>query len=103
MLRVPLYFSLVLLIVVGVYAGARELDGRAKLRVLDPPLAQASAHYVVHLKFPPERFHLTRMQDSGRLIEVRNTAVYMMDVSPAAISGIAREYWVQSIERWPGR
>ena len=103
MLRVPICFSVALLLVVGVYEGARELDGRAKLRMLDPPLAQASAHYVVQMKFPPERFHLTRMQDSGRLIEVRNTAVYMMDVSPAAITGIAREYWVQAIDRWPGR
>ena len=39
----------------------------------------------MRLKFPPERFHLTRMQDAGRLIEVRSTAVYMMDVSPDAI------------------
>ena len=103
MLRVPIFFSVVLLLVVGVYEGARELDGRAKLRVLGPPLAQAPTHYVVHLKFPPERFHLTRMQDSGRLIEVRNTAVYMMDVSPVAITGIAREYWVQGIDHWAGR
>jgi len=103
MLRVPLYVSVVLLLVVGIYAGARELNAHSKLRTLDPPLAQASGHYVVQLKFAPERFHLTRMQDAGRLIEVRNTAVYMMDVSPAAIIGIAREYWVQSIERWAGR
>jgi hypothetical protein len=103
MLRVPIFFSVALLLVVGVYEGARELDGRAKLRALDPPVAQAPAHYVVHLKFPPERFHLTRMQDSGRLIEVRNTDVYMMDVSPVEIAGIAREYWVRAIDRWPGR
>jgi hypothetical protein len=103
MLRVPIYFSVALLVIVGIYEGARELDGRAKLRKLDPPLAQTPAHYVVHLKFPPERFHMTRMQESGRLIEVRNADVYMMDVSPNAITGIAREYWVQAIDRWPGR
>jgi hypothetical protein len=103
MLRVPLFFTIALLVILGAYEGARELDGRAKLGALDPPLAKTSANYVVRLKFPPERFHLTRMQDAGRLIEVRSTAVYMMDVSPDAITGIAREYWVQGIDRWAGR
>jgi len=27
----------------------------------------------------------------------------MMDVEPAALRDIARQYWVSSIERWSGR
>jgi hypothetical protein len=103
MWRVPLYATAVLLLVVAIYAGAREIDARAKLRTLDPPLDDAPGHYILELNFPPERFHLTRLQNAGRLIEVRNTAVYMMDVRPGAISAIAREYWVRSIKRWAGR
>lgn len=103
MWRVPLYATAVLLLVVAVYSGAREIDARAKLATLDPPLGEAPGHYVVELEFPPERFHLTRLQNEGRLIEVRNTSVYMMDVSPRAITEIAREYWVRSIRRWAGR
>jgi hypothetical protein len=103
MWRVPLYATLVLLLVVASYSGMCEIDARAKLATLHPPLGDAPGHYIVELRFPPERFHLTRLQNEGRLIEVRNTSVYMMDVSRRAITGIAREYWVRSVERWAGR
>jgi hypothetical protein len=93
--------TLVLVLLVGAYVAWRHVDGAAKLRPLDP--LPARGNYVIELEFAPERFHLTRLQDAGRVIEVRGRDVYMMDVAARDVAGIAREYWVERIERWPGR
>ena len=67
------------------------------------PLDAPRGHYRITLDFAPERFHQLRLQDAGRLVEVRGSTVYMMDVSPAAIREIAGNYWVVAVARWEGR
>lgn len=100
MLRMPL---LATLCVVGAIAGY-WISGTAaasrKLATIEP--LPARAHYAVTLSFPPERFHQVRLQDKGRVVEVRERTVYMMDVSPLALHDIAREYWVDGIVSWRG-
>ena len=59
--------------------------------------------YRITLDFAPERFHQLRLQETGRLVEVRERTVYMMDVAPAALRGIAGEYWVDGVARWDGK
>ena len=100
-LRVPLAATIVLVLVAATYWAWRDIDGAAKLRPLEPVAPRGN--YVIELKFAPERFHLTRLQDAGRVIEVRGRDVYMMDVDAPALDGIAREYWVERLERWSGR
>ena len=56
----------------------------------------------ITLDFAPERFHQLRLQDAGRLVEVRERTVYMKDVSPASLRAIAGEYWVETVARWEG-
>ncbi len=82
----------------GVATGVRKLAPITSVAPLPP-----RAHYAVTLAFPPERFHQLRLQDKGRVVEVRDRTVYMMDVTPAAIADIAREYWVDAITPWAGR
>jgi hypothetical protein len=36
-------------------------------------------------------------------VEVRDRTVFMMDVTPAALHGIAGEYWVDSVAKWDGK
>ena len=67
------------------------------------PIAETRGSYQITLEFPPERFHQQRLQEAGRLVEVRGSTVYMMDVAPDALRGIAGEYWVDRIARWEGR
>ena len=55
------------------------------------------------LRFPPEAFHVTRMQQIGRVIEVRGASVFLMDVRRPAARELARQYWVADVRRWPGR
>jgi len=67
------------------------------------PLDAPRGHYRITLGFAPERFHQLRLQEAGRLVEVRASTVFMMDVPPAAIRELAGSYWVESIARWDGR
>ena len=100
--RVPAVATAIVVIVLlsawlFAHAGAQR-----KLAALEP-LPDARAHYRIALDFAPERFHQLRLQDLGRLVEVRGESVYMMDVAPDAVRRIAGEYWVREIARWEGR
>jgi len=100
MLRVPAFATVVIAVVVAIYVALGLLGAERKLAPLQP--VAASGSYRIVLAFAPERFHQLRLQDRGRLVEVRGDVVYMKDVSIAALRDIAREYWVTSIERWDG-
>jgi len=76
-------------------AGDRKLAGIA--------VAEPRGNYRITLDFAPERFHQVRLQEAGRLVEVRGDSVFMMDVPPSALREIAREYWVRAIAPWEGR
>jgi len=60
-------------------------------------------HYIVTLAFAPEGFHVTRLQAIGRLIEVRDTEIFLMDVDPTALREALAAYWVRGVRQWPGR
>ena len=79
--------------------------GVAAERKLAPlrPLVGERGSYRVTLDFAPERFHQLRLQEAGRLVEVRDRTVFMMDVTPAALRAIAGEYWVDSVAKWDGK
>ena len=100
MLRLPLLSTFVAAAAALLYWGAGESAASRKLAALGP--LPPKSNYAVTLAFPPERFHQLRLQDQGRLVEVRAQTVYMKDVSASALAGIAREYWVVSIARWSG-
>jgi hypothetical protein len=77
-------------------AAERKLAGVA-------PLTDSRGSYRITLEFAPERFHQLRLQEAGRLVEVRERTVYMKDVSPAALRAIAGEYWVDTVAAWEGQ
>ena len=53
--------------------------------------------------FAPEAFHLTRIQDIGRVIEVRGSSIFVMDVKAPDARALARNYWVAGVKPWKGR
>jgi hypothetical protein len=78
-------------------------SGRQKLTAEELAGPGDRLHFEVVLRFPPEAFHVTRMQEIGRVIEVRGASVFLMDVRRAAARELARQYWVADVRRWPGR
>jgi hypothetical protein len=63
----------------------------------------ARGGYEVLVNFAPEGFHVTRMQAIGRVMEVRERSVFLLDASPADMRALAREYWVADVKPWAGR
>ena len=100
MLRLPAIATAVVVVAVLLYLGAGIAGGQRKLAAVEP--VPPRGDYAITLAFAPERFHQLRLQDQGRLVEVRGETVYMKDVSAHALGDIAREYWVVSIARWGG-
>src|SRR2546430_2769183 len=98
MLRLPALATAVIVAALLLYLGTGYIGAQRKLEPVAPVAARGD--YAITLAFAPERFHQLRLQDEGRLVEVRGSTVYMKDVSPHALAEIAREYWVVSIARW---
>jgi hypothetical protein len=98
MLRIPAIATAVIIAVMALYwshasiAAAHKLDALGRL--------PERGDYRVTLDFAPERFHQQRLQERGRLVEVRDRTVFMRDVGAKDVRAIAREYWVAAIERW---
>ena len=101
-LRLPLIATGVIAAVLVAWWITAWLAAERKLAPLRP-LAGERGSYRVILDFAPERFHQLRLQEAGRLVEVRDRTVFMMDVSPSALRSIAGEYWVESVARWDGK
>ena len=53
---------------------------------------------MVTLPFPPERFHIQKFQDFGRVSGTRENSVHVRGVNVARLNALARPYWVRSVE-----
>ena len=102
MLRIPALATAAIAAVLAGWWTASYVAADRKLAAL-APIGGERGHYRITLDFAPERFHQVRLQEGGRLVEVRGNDVYMMDVAPATLRGIAGEYWVAGVARWEGR
>ncbi len=101
MTRTPIVTTIVVAVVAAAWWASGAIGSSRKLASLEP--VPPRANYAVTLAFAPERFHQLRMQDQGRVVEVRERTVLMMDVSSQSIRDVAREYWVESVAPWAGR
>lgn len=97
----PAAASLVVGLIVVAWIGWGSLHSQALVSGLD--LKSGRNNFAVTLDFPPESFHVTRLQAIGRVIEVRDRTVYMMDVDTGDMRSFAAYYWVRGIATWPGR
>ena len=101
MLRIPaIATALIAAIVLAWWAAATVAGERKRAGIA---AAEPRGNYRITLDFAPERFHQVRLQEAGRLVEVRGDDVFMMDVPPPALRAIAREYWVRAVAPWEGR
>lgn len=96
----PLVVTLLVLLAYGGYEAWLTRGGAVKLTADE--ITGARAHYEVVANFAPEAFHVTRMQAIGRLIEVKGTSVFLMDVDAADARELARNYWISDVKRWKG-
>ncbi len=55
---------------------------------------------VASLDFQPESFHITRLQQTGRLMRVDEKDVYLRDVSTGNLRALANKPWIETISAW---
>ncbi len=54
---------------------------------------------LIRLSFPPERFHIQKLQDFGRVRGVTGNTIHMASVDENGIRALARNYyWIQHID-----
>jgi hypothetical protein len=76
--------------------------GEAKLRAAGLARASGNTNVELVLGIAPEPFHMAIFQDAGRLIAVREPSVFLMDVPPDKLRGLATRYWVRAVKPWTG-
>jgi hypothetical protein len=96
----PLAATLALALAYSGYEAWLDAGGARKLSGIEVP--SPKGHYELRVAFPPEGFHVTRMQAIGRLIEVKGHSVFLMDVEPQDLRAMARNYWIVGVARWKG-
>lgn len=98
----PVVATLVLAGLYLAYSAWLAAGGAAKLTENERPAPGTQGHFEVVVDFPPEAFHITRMQAVGRLIEVKGTSVFLMDVARDDAIELARNYWITDLKPWRG-
>ncbi len=98
----PVAATLALAVLWLAYSAWLDAGGAARLTPDELPADGSAAPLEVELRFRPEAFHMTRLQDIGRLIRVEDRSVFLMDVDPEAARTIARNYWITDIRPWDG-
>jgi hypothetical protein len=102
MLRRPAIFTALLLVGWLAYTAWCDLAGERKLEAGGLAGVTAPVSVDITLAFAPEEFHMTRLQQAGRLLGVEGRTVRLGDVSRGAATALAREYWVRAIRRDDG-
>jgi hypothetical protein len=98
----PIAATLVVALIWLGYVAWSSWSGAHKLEAAGIGAAAGRINVEIVLAFPPESFHLTRIQDIGRLTGVRGRSVFLKDVTSADLRALARNYWVREIHRAPG-
>jgi hypothetical protein len=96
----PVVVTLALLAAYSGYETWLTVSGARKMTA-DAP-RDGKAHFEIVANFAPEAFHVTRIQDIGRVIEVRGSSIFVMDVRTSDARQLARNYWIAGIKPWKG-
>lgn len=63
--------------------------------------SRSRVNLLVVLPFQPERFHVLRFQQYGRVTGTTDDSVELRGVRPESLNEIARYYWVSSVKPLP--
>lgn len=96
----PLGASVAVGAIAAVWVVWGQLHSHAQMGALD--LGSGRSNFAITLNFAPESFHVTRLQAIGRVVEVRDHSVFMMDVDNDDMRDFAKNYWVREVVKWKG-
>lgn len=90
----------ILIAVVGLIVGWQIwLSATAAGKIADGiPEDRRRVDVLVTLNFPPERFHIQKFQQLGRVSGTSGNSVQVRGVNQADITALARPFWVKRVE-----
>lgn len=97
----PLAATLAILLVAAAFQ-AMALYNRAMKAsdaVVEGILANDGAA-VITLRFEPDQFHISRIQDTARLVEVQRNRIFVLDLTEDDILRVAGWHWIADIAPW---
>jgi hypothetical protein len=97
----PIVFTAVCAALWLAFTAWSDWSGDRKLRAGALEHASGPLTIEVTLAFVPEPFHMTRLQQAGRMIGVQDRTIRLADVSAESARDLAREYWVTAVRTDP--
>lgn len=99
LLKPPILTTTLILVFVLVLAQHRANLGDQKLAGIKIEPGEKYA-IIASLDFQPEAFHMTRLQQTGRLMRVDDKNVYLRDVPTDDLLALANKPWIETISTW---
>ena len=97
----PLAATLAILLFFAVYQaiGLYNRAMKASDAVIEGILANDGAA-VITLRFEPDQFHISQIQDTARLVEVQRNRIFVLDLTEDDILRVAGWHWTAEIAPW---
>lgn len=95
--RRPVWFTLLVLVLVGIYQIWIVSQATQKIHASGLGDSGVPSDIVVTLAMEPEQFHMMVLQDAGRVTQVKGRRLLLRDVPPDALHALARRYWITTI------
>jgi len=96
----PFLVSALLLLISLSFFGITRWHGIQKMSEVTSVGLQQNSDVIVDLNFPPETFHMSILQNVGRVQKVEGARVYLFNVSYGSLKQLSNYFWVQSIHLW---
>ena len=97
----PLAATLAILLALAVYQamGLYNRAMKASDAVIEGILANGGAA-VITLRFEPDQFHISLIQDTARLVEVQRNRIFVLNLTEDDVLRVAGWYWTMEVAPW---
>jgi hypothetical protein len=92
-------FKVALAVVAALVGWQIWLSATASAKIAEGiPEDRRRVDVLVTLSFPPERFHIQKLQAIGRVSGTKGNSVQVRGVNRAELTDLARPFWVERVE-----
>lgn len=88
------------LIVIGAIAYQLWSAASGAAKIAPDALQGPRIHVAIHVNIAPEAYHMTRMQQAGRLVRTDARTYFIADARAGEVEALARAWWVSAVRRW---
>ena len=89
--------TVLLLAIAGIFELWSYAEGARKYTGAEIPGGVETTDVMVEFDFKLEQFHMQLMQNTGNILKVEGSRVYLRSADVSRLKQIARHYWVRDI------